>query len=374
MESNNIIALKPIKAKFISKKRKNKFNKIKLIKQIKNYCFALIISLIIIILLFSIYGLRKNYISHYKIIEVDIGPGMHEGGGPVQLMKGIIKVLPYKSKGCLFIPSESITLINGKNKSDYFYKSYPYFTESTLKEWKSINRSHSLLLGPNMVPIFWLFFPIQTSWKEKNFREILNNIKGYVVHSNRVRDYLATRSNTTDILKKYKIMRACTYILPKDINPFENRTIDILFYEKYPDMDRREQGNKIMELLNNTGKKIIRLKYGNYTKNQMFELSNNSKFIIYFSFFDTGAIGLKEIQNFGLFAFTLQEDLAIHKKTSLFIPELMNTTNMEPAFKKIMDKINIISKSHPNTKLIAKINQGITRCERALDDLCKSIL
>ena len=50
-------------------------------------------------------------------------------------------------------------------------------------------------------------------------------------------------------------MRACTYILPKDIEPFENRKIDILFFEKYSDLNRKEQGNKIMELLNKTGKK-----------------------------------------------------------------------------------------------------------------------
>ena len=36
----------------------------------------------------------------------------------------------------------------------------------------------------------------------------------------------------------------------------------------------------------------------------MVELANNSKFIVYFSFFDTGAIDLKEIQNHGVFTFS----------------------------------------------------------------------
>jgi len=95
--------------------------------------------------------------------------------------------------------------------------------------------------------------------------------------------------------------------------------------------------------------------------------------MIYFSFYDTGAIGLKEIQNYGVFAFTLQKVLAIHKKTSLYIPELENIDNMEPAFNIIMQKMKAISDSNPNTRIIARINQEINRCERALDDMCKGI-
>ena len=44
----------------------------------------------------------------------------------------------------------------------------------------------------------------------------------------------------------------------------------------------------------------------------MTELAYNSKYIIYFSFYDTGAIGLKEIQNYGVFAFSHQKDLVIN--------------------------------------------------------------
>ena len=47
----------------------------------------------------------------------------------------------------------------------------------------------------------------------------------------------------------------------------------------------------------------------------MKELANNSKFIIYFSFFDTGAIGLKEIQNYGVIAFSLQKEFIIDNET-----------------------------------------------------------
>ena len=102
-------------------------------------------------------------------------------------------------------------------------------------------------------------------------------------------------------------------------------------------------------------------------------MANNSKFIVYFSFYDTGAIGLKEIQNYGVFAFSHQLDLVIDNTTSFFVPELANNNNMLYAYKKIMQKIETIIKSHPNSKLIAKKNQEINKCENALEDLCKSL-
>jgi len=209
----------------------------------------------IIILLNLCYSFMKA--PEYKIIEVDISDGKNEGGGPVQFVKGIMKVLPYKNNGCLFIPSQSISFINGKNNSDYFYISAPYLDEHVLGEWKSINRSHSLLIGPNFIPNFWNEFPIQTFWGEKNWKEILTNIKGYVVHSERVRNHLSERSNTTDMLNKYVIVRACTYIIPNHIKPFTDRQIDIIFFEKFPDSDRRKQAEELVRLFNNTGKNEI---------------------------------------------------------------------------------------------------------------------
>ena len=92
----------------------------------------------------------------------------------------------------------------------------------------------------------------------------------------------------------------------------------------------------------------------------------------YFSFYDTGAIALKEIQNYGVLSFSHQSDLVISNKTSYHIPEL-EYEDMVPAFEKIMKLILKINKSHPNTKEIAKINQDITKCEKSLDDLCNGI-
>lgn len=353
----------PVKNK--KKRIKNKTNKyIRLLQKFK-----------IIIISISFFILYQLFIYNSKdiLIEVDISLSFIDGGGPVQLVKGLSQVLPYKTNNCRFIPSRSINLINTKNKSNYFYLPAPYIDENGFNEWNRINRSHSLLLGPCYVPIFWNAFPIQSHWRERNFRYILTTIKGYVVHSTRVRKHLSTRSNTTDLLHKFKFLRPCTNIMPKYVKKFEDRKIDILYFEKFADLNRAKQSEQLIELFNKTDLKIVRMKYGNYNKQEMMELANNSKFVIYMSFYDTGAIGLKEIQNFGVFCFTLQEDFVISKKTSFYIPELSDEFGMIPAFEKIMEIIKKVSESFPNSQLIAKINQEINKCQKALDDLCNGI-
>ena len=284
------------------------------------------------------------------------------------------QILPYQIKNCRFFASKSISPINGKNKSDYFYLPFPCISESVYNEWNRINRANSLLLGPCFVPNNWNSFPNPLFWKERRFREILQTIKGLIVHSKRVSNYLSKRSNTTDLYYKFKFLRPCTNLIPKYVEPFINRKIDILFYEKYADLSRRKQSEILIQKFNKTKLKIERIRYGNYTKQGMMKLANNTKFIIYFSFYDTGAISLKEIQNFGVFCFSHQKEFIINKKTSFYIPELSDEFNMLPAFEKIMKIIKKVIETSPNTLSIAKINQDINKCQRALDDLCNSIL
>lgn len=152
------------------------------------------------------------------------------------------------------------------------------------------------------------------------------------------------------------------------------RTIDILFFEKYADLDRNKQGNQLLQLLRNTTKKIAHLKYGYYSKKQMKKMANNSKFMIYFSFFDAGPIGLIEILNHGVILFTHQEEFVVDKNISFFIPELKNKYDMKNAFNIIMEKIKMITELQPNSELIAKKNQINNKCEKALEDLCKRLL
>lgn len=102
-------------------------------------------------------------------------------------------------------------------------------------------------------------------------------------------------------------------------------------------------------------------------------LANNTKFIIYFSFFDTGAIGLKEIQNYGVFTFSHQREFIIHNDTGLYVPELSDNKNMSQAYKIIMNKMEKVINLSPNALSNANINQEINKCQNALNDLCKSL-
>ncbi len=344
--------------------------------------FFLLVFQIIFILIVSIINYRFIFYNKWKlinnkkkiIIEIDIYGSRIGEGGPAKFVRGMKELLPYNTSGCSFISSETIYPINGKNKSDYFYLPFPLMSESIYNEWINTRRGSSLIIGPCFVPSYWNAFPNKNIWKEKRFREILNTIKGLVIHSNRVKDHLSTRSNTTDLNNKFIIIRACTNLMPKYVNSFENRSIDIIFFEKYPDLNRRKQGVQLLSLFSSISKKIKTMRYGNYTKEEMINLANNTKFIIYFSFFDTGAIGLKEIQNYGVFAFSHQKDLVIDKTTSFYIPELTNENDMSPAFINIYKKMEIITNNHPNSQIIAEKNQKINKCQNALEDLCKAII
>ena len=125
-------------------------------------------------------------------------------------------------------------------------------------------------------------------------------------------------------------------------------------------------------MLNNTNKTIAKLERGKYVRTEQSSLAYDSKFVIYFSFYDTGALALKEIQNYGVIAFSHQLDLIFSNQTGFYIPELDND-DIKPAFNKIMKIIDDVSKKNPDTKIIAEINQKYSNCERALDDLCESI-
>jgi len=229
------------------------------------------------------------------------------------------------------------------------------------------------ILGPNFVPSNWFLFPNQENWIERKFSEILNITKGIAVHSNRVSNYLAKRTKSTKNIRKFKIIRACTNLNPKRINSFKKRKIDILFFEKYADLNRRKQGEKLLSLLKEANKNIVSVKYGEYNKEMIQNLANDSKFIIYFSFYDTGAIGLKEIQNYGVISFSLQKDLIIDNETCFYIPELESTDDMIPASNKIIKIIEKISEKNLNSQLIAKRNQLINHCKNTLKDLCDSL-
>jgi len=332
-------------------------------------------------LFFNITIVCNSYPLEKKIlIEVDISTTKTKRiSGPFAFIKAINQVLPYTNSNCSFIASKKIQPLKKKKRQpDYYYISLPRFGEKEFHQWTKKNKTKQLILGPNFVPSNWQKFPQPTLWKEKNFPEILNSVKGVVVHADRVKNHLAEKSNTTSLLHKFINVRACTNLKPHpndQLKSFKDRTIDIIFFEKYADVDRSKQGQELFERLTQTQElNIVRLVYGNYTRDQLIEWAKDAKFVIYFSFYDTGAIGLKEIQNFGVMAFTLQEDLILDSTTSFYVPELALEATQKPAYDKIMEKIALMNNNPPDTEFIAKINQNNNQCEKALDDLCQGIL
>ncbi|OUM57159.1 hypothetical protein PIROE2DRAFT_17928 [Piromyces sp. E2] len=281
--------------------------------------------------------LKLNIKTNIKIIEVDVSPASStRNSGPFSLIRSINEVLPYKTDDCKFIPnSKGIGLNNAYGSSDYLYIILPGLSESEydkLVEKKVIGK---FILGPTFVPSNWNKFPIQNHWKEKRFKEILSSVKSIVVHSDRVRDHLAERSNSTSLLNKFAHLRPCTNIKPDKVKSFDERTNDIILFEKYPDVDRSKQGEELNKLLEKSNK--------------------------------------KEIQNFGVIAFTLQKDLVTDERTSYYIPELANENTIEKAYEKIMEIIDRINKEKPDLQSIAKINQDVNHCTMALNDLCAEL-
>ena len=308
------------------------------------------------------------------LIEIDVSFSEKGKRGPGIFVKGIKDILPYNINNCIFVESKDAYLENRKNKYDFLYVPRVRFNETYFKKWINIREANKLILGPVFVPHTWVAFPNKMIWYEKQFKKILSIIKGIAIHSTQVRNHLISKSNTTSMINKYKIIRACTNLKPKYIKPFNNRTIDILFFEKYSRLNRSKQASQLIDIFRNVShKNIVKLIYGKYKRKDMNILANNSKFIIYFSFYDTGAIGLKEIQNYGVFAFTHQKEFIIDKDTSFYIPELTNGFVMTYAFQRIIKIIENITFSNPNTQIIAKKNQAINKCENALKDLCYSL-
>ena len=316
----------------------------------------------------KIYIYRKFF--HKLLIEFDISM-INSKYGPGIFIKGINNVLPFNWGNCFYISSSSD--IKKNFIPDLFIIPRPFIGKSQFENLVKTKLINKLVLGPIFVPKKWNTFPNNKVWKEKNFLQFLNLTRGIAVHSFRVRDYIINKTNTNKMIQKYIIVRACTNLKPTKIKKFSDRKIDILFFEKYADLNRQKQGQELLNMFKNTSKNIASIKYGSYNKNNIKKLAEDSKFIIYFSFFDTGAIGLKEIQNYGVITFTHQKEFIIDNEFSFYIPEMANLDNIKIAFIKIMNVIERISNQNIQTELIARKNQLFNKCENALIDLCKSL-
>ena len=62
------------------------------------------------------------------------------------------------------------------------------------------------------------------------------------------------------------------------MKPFCERNIDIIFYEKYLDLNHEKQGKELYQLLSNTTKVIERIQYFHFNQDRLKYLANNAKF------------------------------------------------------------------------------------------------
>lgn len=241
---------------------------------------------------------------------------------------------------------------------------------------KQPKKLRNALFGPIPIPEVWFNFPNGNPF-ERNFTNTLTMIAGWMVHSRRVRNHLTSRSNTEHLAHKLPLLPACTALHPKTVKKWNERTYDVIFFEKYPDRDNKKDGKKLHQLLRNAGLKIVHLVYDGveshrYTREQMMAFANSTKFIIYFSFYDTGAIGLKEIQCFGVYSFSCQQDLVANRETGMYVPELDNH-DMEGAVLKILKRMKEVNEMNPDAMAMAKSNQKKYGCDRTLHMLCDHI-
>ena len=327
--------------------------------QIQKICIIIILIIYILILIFPI---LKEKLLFFKIfistklfnnilIEFDIS-AINSRHGPGTFIKGINQILPFHWRKCCF--ASSLFIKNNNFHPDLYFVPRPFINEKQFKELLKKKLIEKYILGPIFVPKNWNLFPNKKVWKERKFIDILNLTKGIAVHTTRVRDYLSNKTKTIKMKQKYIIIRPCTSLKPTKIKSFKDRKIDILFFEKYADLNRRKQGKILLNLFKHTSKTIMPIKYGSYSKKDIQKIANDSKFIIYFSFFDTGAIGLKEIQNYGVISFTHQKEFVIDRESSFYIPELASINNIELAFVKIINIIDNFYSSNIQTKIIAK--------------------
>lgn len=311
-------------------------------------------------------------------IDIDPFPKFKLSGGPGSLLIGLNQSAKHFKGKCIFEtgPINYRQIEENNDKKYFLYFPNPYFFCKHIPQMYKRNpeKLNNVFFGPFLVPMGWYSFPKKRYCAERHFSQTLDMSGSVIVHSDRVRDHLVNKSGTENKKHKIGIMRACSNVIPNGIKSFKNRKFDILLYEKYSDLDRRKDGELLFNLLMNKSFSIKRLSYKGtvdgapgYNYSSLKKIANNTRFIIYFSFWDTGAISLKEIQNFGVYSFAVQKDL-VHNQTGTFIPELDG--NIKKAAEIISESIRNIYKNEIDAEKVAKLNQYQNSCQRSLEDLC----
>lgn len=243
-------------------------------------------------------------------------------------------------------------------------KNYIWFQSSIFLFSSDINYK-KVIYGPNLSPIKYFKFPLNNTHESK-WIEIINKIKYYVVHHRRISNHLMNRTNSYFQYKKYLKFPCCIkYEKDSTIIKWDERKIDFLIYLKYVDCNHSIDGEILINSLNSSYKVIV-FRYGSYSTNNLINAARNSKVVIYFSFYDTGAIALIEIQRMGVFTVAVQKEF-ITDQNGLYLPEL--EFNIDSAISKLK---NIIAMKYDSI-YIAEYSRQRSDCKKYFNNLITNL-
>lgn len=312
------------------------------------------------LLIIAIYtSLLLNYISIYIIIIIIIFNHPYNTikcitlyvvfstngkGGPYSLSKYIKRAISKwnNSKYLLSIANliykESLSFALAreiiKKKNTYIWYERKDFIELT-KDKSLLRTFKKILYGPIVTPINWFNIPKRNTY-ESYWCNVMRAIGSYIVHSERVKYHIINKSKCLLYNYKYIILKPCieTYLEHINIKSYNDRSIDFLIYIKYSDINKDTEEKKLIDQIKSRySSKVVR--YGNHTKNELLTLANNSKFIIYYSFYDTGALSLLEMKLMGGWPISHQPEF-IEPGFGSYVKELESNKS------KFLDRINNI--------------------------------
>lgn len=322
--------------------------------------------------LFMHYILNSNIYRHIILFVVFPTKGK---GGPYSLSKYInIAIKKWNkhnvlSKKALLIHKQKLEMKSIveilKSKDSYiWFERYDYLNFIKNSTYDYIFRK--ILYGPIVTPINWFNMPRNNTY-EQYWCLVMKKIKAFITHSNRVKNHIIKSTKCYLHNDKYIILKPCIEIEYKKYNTyiFNERSIDFLVYIKYADINRKKDEIILINYLKNKYKiKII--EYGKHTKQSLLYLASISKYVIYFSFYDTGALSLLEIKMMGVWPIAHQKEF-IEDGYGSYLKEL--DTNITSALSKLNDIY--ITKYNPHI-----LSQNVVKnlnCVNSLHNIVKSL-
>lgn len=157
------------------------------------------------------------------------------------------------------------------------------------------------------------------------------------------------------------------YIICKPFVDKDNeRSIDFLLYIKYADKKLKQDELILINYLQKKYKIEI-IKYGSHTKQSLLDIASKTKYIIYYSFFDTGVLSLIEMKIMGAWHISHLEEF-IENGYGSYIKELdKNITSS-------LNKLNDIYKMIYNPELLSQNVVNSLNCVNSLSNLVNIII